>query len=372
MTKHINPFKILILAAFIGLPALSHAAGNDDGSEKKKTISKSYTVTASDKLKIENSFGDVVINTWDKNEFKVDIEIYSKATSDEKAQSILDKIKVSDSRSDNTIYFKTDVGHINGNNNNNDKDDDGDDDKDEKDNKSNQSHHHKNYSNNNQQFHINYVVYMPVGNPLQIENSFGKTTVPDFKGLVSLTSKFGSLTAGNLDNAELVDVEFGEGHIGDMHNGKIIFKFDDKSTVGKLSGIVKIANEFSDLVQYNVSDNIEELTINESYSSIRVIVHKELSASFSIHTNFGDFHNNTDFNLNEKAEYDDDNSGVHFDKDYTGTSGDGKAKIKIKSSFGDIRLSHTAASKEEEKEHAEKKERKEKKEKKEKKEVEES
>lgn len=372
MTKHINPFKILALAAFIALPSLSHAAGNNDGSEKKKTISKSYIVTATDKLKIENSFGEVVINTWDKNEFKVDIEIYSKATSDDKAQSILDKIKVTDSRSENTIYFKTDIGHINGNNNSNDKEDDGDDDKDDKDDKGSKNHQHKNYNNNNQQFHINYMVYMPADNPLQIENSFGKTMVPDFKGLVSLTSKFGSLKAGNLDNVELIDVEFGEGHIGDVRNGKIAFKFDDKSTVGKLSGVVKITNEFSDLVQYNVSNNIEELTINESYSSIRVIVQKELSASFSIHTNFGDFHNNTDFKLNEKAEYDDDNTGVHFDKDYTGISGDGKAKIKIKSSFGEIRLAHTPASKEEEKEHAEKKERKEKKEKKEKKEVEES
>jgi hypothetical protein len=374
MTKHINPFKILTLAAFIALPALSHAAGQDDGAEKKKTISKSYTVSASDKLKIENSFGEVIINTWDKSEFKIDIEMYAKATSDEKAQSMLDHIKVTDSRSDNTVSFKTDV-HINGGtHSDNEKDDDGDDDKDDNNNNNNKNKGtHRHSYTDNQQFHINYVVYMPAGNPLQIENSFGKTTVPDFKGLASLTSKFGSLTAGNLDNAELIDVEFGEGHIGDVRNGKITFKFDGNSTVGKLSGNVKIANEFSDLVQYNVSNNIEELTINESYSSIRIIVPKELSASFSIHTNFGDFQNSTDFKINEKAEYDDDNSGVHFDKDYTGMSGDGKAKIKIKSSFGEVKLSHTAASREEEqKEHAEKKERKEKKEKKEKKEVEES
>jgi len=146
---------------------------------------------------------------------------------------------------------------------------------------------------------------------------------------------------------EAIDVEFGKAEIGDVRNGKITFKFDDKSTVGNLSGVVKIANEFSGNIQYNVSTNIEELTINESYSSIRVIVPKELSASFNIHTNFGDFHNNTDFGIHEAKE-EDDNSGPKFDKDYSGTVGDGKAKIRIKSSFGDVRLSHTGMSKEEE------------------------
>jgi hypothetical protein len=370
MTKHINPFKMLTLAAFIALPALSHAAGNGDGSEKKKTISKSYTVSPSDKLKIENSFGDVVINTWDKNEFKIDIEMYAKATSDEKAQSILDKIKVSDSKSDNTVFFKTDVGHISGNNNSNDKDDDGDDDKD--DGNKNKNHHRHSYTDN-QQFHVNYVVFMPATNPLFIENSFGKTTVPDFKGPANITSKFGSLNAGNLDNVEAIDVEFGSAHIGNIHNGKLILKFDDKSSVGKISGSVKITNEFTDLIQYEVSNEIEELTINEQYSQIRVVVSKELSANFNIHTSFGEFNNHTDFKLTNKIENDDDDSGIHFDKDYGGTTGEGRAKIKIKSGFGEVTLSHTAVSKEElEKERAEKKEHKEKKEKKEKKEVEES
>ncbi|HVM87161.1 MAG TPA: hypothetical protein VMT76_03170 [Puia sp.] len=371
MKRHINPFKILALAALAIYPALSHAAGNEDGSEKKKTISKSYTIGPNDKLKIENSFGEVVVNTWDKNEFKIDIEMYAKAKTDERAQYMLDHIKVEDSRSDNTVHFKTDI-HINGGNHNDgdDKDDDGDDDKDDKKNKT----VHRHSYTDNQQFHVNYIVYMPATNPLYLENSFGKTTVPDFKGPVNLISKFGSLTTGNLDNVEAVDVEFGSAQIGDVHNGKLTFKFDDKSIIGKLSGSVKVLNEFSGLIQYDVSSAINELSINSSYSEIRVVVPKELSANFTMHTSFGDFDNNTDFKFSNKSENDeDDNMGVHFDKDYTGVAGDGKANIKIKSSFGEVKLSHTALSREEiEKEHSEKKERKEKKEKKEKREVEES
>jgi len=309
MTKHINPFKILTLAAFIALPALSHAAGNDDGAEKKKTISKSYTVTASDKLKIENSFGEVVINTWDKNEFKIDIEMYAKAETDESAQYMLDHIKIEESQSDNVVRFKTDI-HINVNNHNgDDNNDDGDDDKDDK--------KKRKYNREDHEFHINYTVYMPAINPLEINNQFGKTIVPDFKGPVSITSGFGSLTAGKLDNVEKIDVQFGKADIGQVNNGKLNFQYDDKVYIANLSGTVKLVNAFSGGTQVVVNNNIEDLSINDSYSTIRLVVSKELSASFTIHTNFGDFHNSTDFSIPEAKE-DDDNGGPKFDKDFSG------------------------------------------------------
>ena len=364
MKRRINPFKILALAGLIAMPAMSRAGDKTDGSEKIKTINKSYTVSATEKLKIENSFGDVQINTWDKNEFKVDVEMYANAASDEKAQYILDHIKVEDSQSENAVRFKTNV-HINGGNHDGDDNDDGDDDDDNKDNKN----HHKH--NGNQQFHVNYVVYMPTKNPLDINNQFGKTTVPDFKGLVNIKSGFGSLTAGKLDNVESIDVQFGKADIAYIKNGKVNLQYDDRVYVADVSGAAKITVGFSGHTQIGINNNIEELSINESYSSLRLIVQKELSADFSIHTNFGSFHNGTEFNIS--AAKDDDDNGPHFDKDYAGTLGGGKAKIKVKSSFGDVRLSYTGLSKdEEEKEHAEKKEHKEKREKKEKKEEKES
>jgi hypothetical protein len=94
-------------------------------------------------------------------------------------------------------------------------------------------------------------------------------------------------------------------------------------------------------VQFNVADNIQDLAVNESYSTVRMVVNKSLSAQFDVHTSFGSFHNDSEFNIKEKRE--DPDSGPHFDKDYSGQAGDGKAKIKIKSSFGTVRLSYTGA-----------------------------
>ncbi len=80
-----------------------------------------------------------------------------------------------------------------------------------------------------------------------------------------------------------------------------------------------------------------ELNVVESYSGIRMVVGKDLSAQINIHTNFGEFNNETEFTIKEKHEGDED-SGPRFDRDYTGTLGDGKAQIKVKSEFGSLRL----------------------------------
>ncbi len=315
MKKHTSLFNALIFALIL-IPAVSFA-GNDDDVEKKKTISRSYTVTDKDKLSIDNSFGNVVINTWDKKEIKVDIEIVARANSDDRAQEMLDEMEVHENKSDNLISFKTDIGDINDNRHN--------------------KHKNADYGED-RRFYVDYKVSMPATNPLDIENQFGKITLPDYNGEVNLTSKFGGLTTGKLGNVDEIDVEFGTAELGPVHNGDITFKFNGKSHIASVSGNVKIKSEFSGDVQFDIDNSIEELALYESYSTVKMAVNKALSANFDVHTSFGSFHNGTGFTINEDKE-DDDNSGPRFDKDYSGKAGDGRAKIKIKSSFGKVRLS---------------------------------
>ncbi|HLX65588.1 MAG TPA: hypothetical protein VKR41_01290 [Puia sp.] len=311
MKRHIRLLKVLALSLVLSAPLLSPA----QNVRKTKVINRSYTVTAEDKLQIENSFGDVTVNTWDKPQITVDIEIGARAGSDEKAQDIFDQIEVNEDKSDHVISFHTHVGDIHTHGNS--RHDDGGD---------------------NRTFYIDYVVHMPAGNPLDIHNDFGRTVVPDFKGLVNLTSKYGSLTAGNLANVSNIDVEFGKATLGDITNGKIVLQYDGNTRIGTICGNVKLVSEFSNRIQLNVGDCLSELSVSESYSGIRMVVDKDLSAQITIHTNFGEFHNESEFTIKEKHE-DEGEMGPKFDRDYSGTVGDGKAQIKVKSEFGSFRLS---------------------------------
>ncbi len=317
MKKHIRPLSVLFFSLVLSAPLLGRAAGGDEDVKKQKLINRSYPVTADDKLQIDNQFGNVVVSTWDKQEITIDIEIGAKAATDEKAQAIIDRIDVKEDKGDHTISFKTKVDEIHDSNGNN----------------------HGRHNEGDRSFYIDYVIHMPSANRLEIENSFGKTEVPDFKGLVTLTSKFGSLNTGRLDNVDAIDVEFGKAYITEVNNGKVSFKFNGESRIGKVDGNVKISSEFSNHVQFNVADNIQELSLSESYSGVRMVVGKSLSAEIDVHTSFGSFHNESEFSINEHKE-DESDYGPHFDKDYSGKAGEGKAKIRIKSSFGSVRLSY--------------------------------
>jgi hypothetical protein len=319
MKRHIRLLSSVTALIVLSAPMIPTAVNAQDG-RKQRLINKSYDVTAEDKLTIDNQFGNVVVSTWDKQQITVDIEISARASTDGKAQDIMDKIDVRDSRNGHDIRFKTKVDEIHNTN-------------------SNKGHN----GENGRGFYIDYVVHMPAGNGLSIENSFGKTEVPALRGPVSLTSKFGSLNTGKLDNVDQIDVEFGKADIDAINNGKIVLKFDKETRIGRVEGSAKISCEFSQNVQIHLTNNIQDLSLFESYSGVRLIVDKDLSANFEVHTSFGNFHNESDFTIDEKGE--EGETGPRFDRDYAGKAGDGKARIRIKSSFGSVRLSHEGAGK---------------------------
>ena len=311
MKKHINPFKCIALLVFALAPFLS-MANTGDNVEKKRTISKTYTVGPDDRLSIENSFGNIVVTTWDKNEIQVDIEIGVHANSEEKAQRMMDQINVTDHQSGKEIGFKTEIGNMG---KGKDKDNGGED---------------------NRKFYVDYKISMPSRNPLRIENSFGKINIPDFNGIASLTSKFGELTTGKIPNAKTIHVEFGKAEIGRLNNADVVFKFNSKSTIAGIGGNSKVDVQFCSQVRLFIDKTISELSLFQSYSTIDLKVPDDLSAQFDVYTNFGSFKNRTGFNISKENE--DESSGPKFDNNYSGKAGSGSSKIKIKSSFGSVRL----------------------------------
>ena len=317
MKRHPGLLNVLSISLVLSAPLLSLAAGggNPEDVRKTKLINRSYTVTADDKLQIDNQFGDVTVTTWDQNKITVDIEIGARARTEEKAQDILNQIDIRENNIDHLYSFKTKVGEIHSQNG---------------------GHHDGNSGGDNRTFYIDYVIHMPAANPLDVHNDFGHTEIPNYKGQINLTSKYGSLVAGNLASVGNIDVEFGRATIGDITNGKVVFQYNSSSRIGKVNGSVRIISEFSSRVQINVGD-VKDLTINESYSGIRMVVDKNVSAQINIHTNFGEFRNESEFTIKEQHEGEDD-PGPKFDRDYSGTMNDGKAQIKVKSEFGSLRL----------------------------------
>jgi hypothetical protein len=315
MKKMIKPFKIALALLFLvqatGFAQNDNENNNDNGKKKyafvkTKSVNKTYNVSSSDKLNIDNSFGRVEIHTWDKNEIKVDVTIEVSANSESLAQKMIDRISVSDEKNSKGISFETKMKDVNNT----------------KDEKSSMS--------------IDYSIYMPATNPLRVENEFGATVIPDYRGEVELVSKFGSLTAGNLSNVKSITVEFGKTKIESVNNGNLVIKYSN-STLGKLSGNIKINAEFSTNIIMNLDNSLTGLDVKASYSSLNLKPSSDMSASYSINTSFGSFKNRTTVKFDGDDE-DKDDRGPKFDYKYSGRSGSGNIQIKVNTSFGNIIL----------------------------------
>jgi hypothetical protein len=280
---------------------------------KERNISKTYAA-GGNTLQVNNSFGSVTVTTWDRNEIKVDIHIESSSNDKEVAERVFNNIDVIESKEGNTIKFKTTTD--------------------------------KNKNNNynckicSSTMEISYTIQLPANTTLKIENQFGGIKIPDYTGNISLVSKFGSLTTGNLAKVENMLVEFGKATIKSMGDVNAVFKFST-ITIDHLSGNNKLNMEFCGSSKISMNNDLTGLILKESYSTVNLRPASNFSASYSIRTSFGSLKNRSNANI-ERTDKPDE-YGPDSDRDYKGQSGSGAAKIEVRSSFGTIIIGDATA-----------------------------
>jgi len=309
MKAMVRAYSVLLLAASLTLQTAVMAAG-DPLVEKKKTFSKSYTVSSNDKIKVSNSFGEMKISTWSKNEVKVDATITAEAGTDERAQKLLDAISIDTDNSGNDVSFKTRIAD---NNNNNRQ-------KGEK-----------------QSFSIDMVVYVPDGYQFTATNEFGPMSIGDYNGPANFVSKFGSFTAGKLTKTKVL-VEFGKVTLGAFNSGTLAVKFS-RGFVDNVTGEVRGTFEHCSGIKLNLQSSIKSLDVKNDFTPLYVDVPTSISASFNVKTSFGELNNKTSFPI-KKDDEDEESHGPQFDHQYIGVAGSGSASVRIKASFQTVTIGH--------------------------------
>ena len=306
-------FKLIPALLFLFISIAVKAQDEEKTREKKRyeffkerNISKTYSASGNN-LSIDNQFGEVKITTWDKNEIKVDIHIEASSNVKDMMENTFDNIDVNDSQNGKEISFKTVMNKNKG--------------------KDISCHNCSNTMS------IDYDIKMPANNKLTIHNSFGATIIPDFSGPLSITSQYGSLTAGKMSNLDKLDLSFGSAKLKDLSNTDVTFSYSSIN-IDNLSGNNKIKMEFCGYSKIILSDNLGSLNLNDSYSQVHLQPASNLSATYDIRTSYGSFTDKTGGNIkrtDQPEEY-----GPDLDKHYEGKTGSGGAKITINSSFGSI------------------------------------
>ena len=305
-------------------------------AEKTRMISKTYSVDRNDKLSINNQYGKVSVHVWAKNEIKVDVEVKAFESSESAAQDLLESVKITDLRQNDLISFKTTFEKTS----------------------VNFWSRIKNGKEERRGVQVNYEIYMPAKNALDLNNRYGSTMIEDFSGPVNISSSYGSFSSGKLDNpANDVKVSYGSANMEDYSNGNLTIAYGSLKLVNaskvnasiKYSGakITKLTNGGTFDLSYSggfrideVDRNVKNLIINSSYSGVTLGIDENADFNFDVTVSYAGFNYNND-KLNLANEFSEAGKTKAWSptKNYKGSVGKGSdSRIIIKSNYGGVKF----------------------------------
>ncbi|MBN9297016.1 MAG: hypothetical protein J0I41_08385 [Filimonas sp.] len=282
----------------------------------EKQVSKTYALSSSDKISISNQFGDVVVKTWSNNEIKVDVSIKISSDIQEVADNLFANIEIDNGKKGNEVYFKTRMENTN-----------------------DQKRGYRGSSNSS--ININYTIMMPAGQELDIANKFGKMTLPDLSGKVSIKEEFGGLVAGKLSNPQDIDVRFSTLEIDGLQNGSLDLQFIKnvaliKNATGTLTLNAKFCKDNGVIIPTN---GLQSLDAKLEHSLVYLVAPKDAQMEANVKTHFGSFKNKTDLKFQDDVE-DDNRRSPRFDYKYFYTSPQPRTKVTMKGNFTDFIVTH--------------------------------
>jgi len=208
MSRNLN--RLLFSTCFIVLITGVNLANHEVSrrSERVKTVSRKFKVPHTVNVKLINKYGPVIVNTWNVDSVKIDIEVTAYGKTSSEAYKILDRVdfdffynrdflKIETVLDRKASFFKElwrDIGD---------------------------------YSKtllSKTKMRIEFEIYIPAYSNLTIENKFGDIYLDEMFGELSVDLSYGNLRANNLSNNSAVSVSFGEARIKTFDRGRVELK----------------------------------------------------------------------------------------------------------------------------------------------------
>lgn len=228
--------------------SFTHLMGNQQCSqqmiEKSKTMNFSFEVHSDVLLKVDNKYGLVHVDTWDKNYIEAEIQIIVGDNNEDYASRKLDNIEIDVSESKEKVSFETII------------------------NKSGSSWKEWLWGGNNnstKKIEINYRISMPKTGAVDLENHYGTIYLADLLGNAEIELKYGSLNAGKLTGANSeIDVAYSNMDIEEMRFGDLTIQYSDAELLK--SEKLELLCQYSDVSLGEVDD----LNLDAQYGDLEI------------------------------------------------------------------------------------------------------
>ncbi len=355
--KLISFKPVFLLLAFVGGMALGHANDFKGKHTKEKTIRKEFNVNSDALLKINNSYGNLVLNSWDQDKVLIVVHITTNGNNEEKVQRKLDEIDVNFEASASMVSAKTKFG-----------------DKDS-----------WNWwgKNNNVNMQINYTISLPVKNSIHLSNDYGNITLDRVDGHAKISCDYGRLELGELRgrgnqlsfdytsnsriaymNSGSIDADYSGFAIEKAGNLKINADYTNSKVeamenleysadygsievgeagnvdgsgdyvnikLGTIHGNVDLSADYGTIRIDRLAADAGNVDLSTDYTGIKIGYDPGYNFDFEISTEYAGVNGKDDFTINISKEKDSE----RYYKGYHGKSGSGNM-VRISSEYGGI------------------------------------
>lgn len=253
---------------------------SDQEVELSKRYSMSYQLSDGAQIDLVNKYGDIIVNTWNKDSVRFDIRITAYGKNDEAVEKLIERVSFDHTSSGKFMKFSTVFDR--------------------------QSGSFKEFWNslgdyskvliNKNNLHIDYDVYLPKSASLYLENKFGDIFINEFTGRCKVSLSQGDIKAGKITGAFNLDLRFGNGSLQDIRNGylnlqiaEVLINKAQKLDISSSSSTIRIS-EVSQLRIDSRNDkyrikNVGSLNGESTFSNIEI---SSLTSELVSNTNFSD------------------------------------------------------------------------------------
>ncbi|MEM6515723.1 MAG: hypothetical protein AAF688_06035 [Bacteroidota bacterium] len=262
--------KIQFLIALLIIPSVMTASTDFNWKgkySKEKTLKKEYNVSKNATLKVDNSYGNINVTTYDGSAVIIEVKIKTNGNDEEKVQKKLDDITVDFSASSSLVSAKTLFSK-------------------------NKSKSWWSWGkNNNVNMEINYTIKLPITNNVDLNNDYGSITLDRLEGRAEINCDYGKITTkelmadGNSLNFDYTNNSYFEyiksGSINADYSGYTVTKTKNLEIVADYT---KSEIEIAENIDYNCDygsvkiNNANNINGNGDYLTLRLgNIHKNVN-----------------------------------------------------------------------------------------------
>lgn len=348
-------FKTICLLFFLPIIAFANHPKWKGKYTKEKKINKEFNVNSDALLKVQNSYGNLYVTSWNENRIVIEVHIKANGNNEDNVQDKLDQIDVIFNSSLSNVSAKTTFENSNWS---------------------------WGWNKKNVSMEINYTIKVPVNNNIDLNNDYGNINLDKINGSAKISCDYGRIDIGELNgNTNYLNFDYtSNSTIGFIKNGKIdadysgyvinsagnleinadytSSKINDAKNIqyncdygsidirnahnldgngdylsakfGVIHGNLSIRSDYGGIKIDEMAADAGNVEIQTDYTGVKIGYNSNYHFDFTINVEYAGLHGDDEFDFRIKRE---GNTEKHFEGHY-GSSG--KNNVSINSDYGSV------------------------------------